>query len=49
MKTYSANVRTVPGSFIRVTIQAPDPYTAYQMLKAMYGNQLISDFASLVS
>lgn len=48
MNTYWAFVRTVPGAFIKVTMQAPDPYSAYQMMKAMYGSQLISDFASVV-
>lgn len=48
MNTYWANVRTVPGAFIRVTIQADNPYNAYQMLKAMYGSQLMSDSAALV-
>jgi hypothetical protein len=48
INTYWALVRTVPGAFIRVTIQADNPYNAFQMLKAMYGSQLISDFASPV-
>ena len=48
MKTFWALVRTVPGAFIRVEIQADTPYNAYQMLKAMYGDQLISSTASLV-
>ena len=48
INTYWALVRTVPGAFIRVTIQADNPYNAYQMMKAMYGSQLISDFASVV-
>ena len=48
INTYWALVRTVPGSFIRVTIQADNPYNAFQMLKAMYGDQLISSFASPV-
>jgi len=30
---------------MRVTIQAENPYVATQMLKAMYGDKLISDFA----
>jgi len=48
MIKYWALVRTVPGAFIRVEIQADTPYNAYQMLKAMYGDQLISSTASLV-
>jgi hypothetical protein len=47
MQTYWANVRTTAGGFIRVTVQAPNPFVATEMLKAMYGNQLMSDFASL--
>jgi hypothetical protein len=47
MHTYWAFVRTGVGAFIRVTVQADNPYTATQMLKAMYGNKLISDCASL--
>jgi hypothetical protein len=47
--TYWANLRTTSGGdFIRVTIQAPNPFVATEMLKAMYGERLISDFASLV-
>lgn len=48
MNTYWAFVRTVPGAFIKVTVQADNSYAAYQMLKAMYGDQLISDYASQV-
>lgn len=46
MKSFWVFVRTVPGSFMRVVIQADNSYNAYQMAKAMYGNQLISSFAS---
>lgn len=48
MNTYWANVRTVVGGFMRVTVQAPNPYIAYQMLLSMYGDRLISESASLV-
>lgn len=48
MQTYWANIRTTAGGFIRVTIQAPNPFVATEMLKAMYGEQLLSDFANLV-
>ena len=48
MNTYWALVRTVPGAFIKVTVTAENPYSAYQILKATYGSQLISDFASQV-
>jgi hypothetical protein len=46
MYTYWAFVRTVVGGFMRVTVQADNPYNAYQMLRAMYGNQLISEAAA---
>jgi hypothetical protein len=46
MQTYWANVRTTAGGFIRVTVQAPNPFVATEMLKAMYGDRLMSDFAS---
>lgn len=48
MNSYWALVRTVVGGFIRVTVQASDPYSAYQMLKAQYGDKLISESAALV-
>jgi hypothetical protein len=48
MQTYWANVRTTAGGFIRVTVQAPNPFVATELLKAMYGDSLMSDFASLV-
>ncbi len=40
MKTYWAFVGIEPGSFMRVSVQAPDPFTAKEMLKAMYGDKL---------
>ena len=46
MKSFWVFVRTVPGAFIRVVVQADNSYNAYQMLKAMYGDQLISSYAS---
>jgi hypothetical protein len=48
MNSYWVLVRTVPGSFIRVVIQADTPYNAYQMAKAMYGDQLLSASAAPV-
>ena len=45
MNTYWAFVKIDAGSFIRVTVQAPNPYTAEQMLKAMYGDRLKSGVA----
>jgi hypothetical protein len=50
MQAYWANLRTTSGGdFIRVTVQAPNPFMATEMLKAMYGDRLMSDFASLVA
>ena len=48
MNTYWALVETVPGGFMRVTVQADNPYNAYQMLLGMYGPRLLSESASLV-
>jgi hypothetical protein len=48
MNTYWALVQTVPGGFMRVTVQADNPYNAYQMLLGMYGDRLISEHASQV-
>lgn len=49
MQTYWANLRTTAGEdFIRVTVQAPNSFVATEMLRAMYGDRLMSDFASLV-
>lgn len=48
MNTYWALVRTVAGGFMRVTIQADNPYNAYQMMRSMYGSQLLSESAALV-
>lgn len=44
MRTYWANVRTTVGGFIKVDIQAPNPFMAREML----GDRRMSDFASLV-
>lgn len=46
MNTYWALVSTGVGSFIRVTIQADNQWNATQMLKSMYGSQLISESAA---
>jgi len=48
MNTYWALMRTVAGGFIRVTVLADNPYNAYQMLKSMYGDKLLSESAALV-
>lgn len=39
MRNWSAYVRTSPGAVIKVTVQAPDAYTAIQMLRSMYGRE----------
>ena len=41
--TFWANVRTTTGGFMRVTVQAESPYHAMQMLRNMYGDNLISE------
>lgn len=43
MYTFWANVRTVTGGFMRVTVQAATPFHAKEMLLAMYGDKLISE------
>ena len=49
MQTYWANLRTTSGGdFIRVTAQAPNPFVATEMLKAMYGDRLMSASAALL-
>ena len=48
MHTYWAFVRIEVGAFMRVTVQADNSYIATQMLKSMYGDKLISNFASLI-
>lgn len=40
MNMYWAFVSIDKGAFIRVTVQAPNPYVAGEMLKAMYGDKL---------
>jgi hypothetical protein len=48
MQACGANLRTTSGGdFIRVTVQAPNPVVATEILKAIYGDRLMSDFASL--
>lgn len=48
MQTYFVLVRTAGGGSMRVTIQADNPYNAYQMLKSMYGDKLITEHAVFV-
>ena len=42
MNTYWAFVQTVVGGFMRVTVQAPNPYQAQQQLQAQYNEKLLS-------
>lgn len=48
MRTWWANVQTVTGGFMRVTVQANTAYEATQMLRSMYGSKLLSESASLL-
>ncbi len=48
MKTFWALAKATPepgSQVIRVTVQAENIYTAYSMLKAQYGNLLVSGSA----
>jgi len=49
MRTWWVHVRTDGGSFMTVTVQAPDSFQAYQVAKNLYGANLISSHANLVS
>lgn len=45
MNTYWAFVR-VNGYAVRTTVNADNPYNAYQLMVAMYGREnMVSDFA----
>ena len=46
MHTYWAFVRTDARAFTRVTIQADNPHNAYKLLKMLYGNNPLSQFAN---
>lgn len=46
MQTWWAFAKTSNGSMMKVTVQADNPYQATEMLKAIYGDRLTSDFAS---
>lgn len=48
MDTYWVIVRTGPAAQFRATVKAPNPWIAYEMFKGMYGNQLLSEAASLL-
>lgn len=44
MQTFWTSLRTTSGGdFIRATVQAPNPFVATEILKAMCGNRLMSD------
>jgi hypothetical protein len=47
MRTFWALMRTSTGGIIRVTVQAENNFVAYEMMKAQYGGQLISQSANL--
>jgi len=46
MYTWWALVRTTVGGCIKVTVQADDAWTATQMLRNMYGSNLINEHAA---
>ena len=46
MNTYWAFVKTVTGGFIKVTVQADTSYTAYEIMRATYGDRLLSAYAA---
>ncbi len=48
MYTWWAMVRNAQGGYMRVTVQADTAYNATQMLRSMYGSQLVSESANLV-
>lgn len=46
MRNWYAFVRTAPGVSIKVYVQAPDSYTATQMLWSMYGrDKMVNEYA----
>lgn len=47
MYTWWGLVRTTVGGFMRVTVQADNAYQAQQMLKSMYGSELMTEGANL--
>lgn len=46
MQTFWGTVRTGTGSFIKITVQADNSYVAFQIMKATYGDALISAYAA---
>lgn len=48
MQTYWAIVRTVVGGSMRVTVRASNTYEATQMLRAQYGEKLITECAAYI-
>ena len=47
MKQYWVLVKTSDtGGYTRAVVSADNPYAATQLAKAMYGKQLLSEFAS---
>lgn len=45
MYTFWAFVKTVTGGFMMATVQANSNYEATQMLRAQYGDRLLSEAA----
>lgn len=49
MHTYWGTIRTESGGFIRVTVQAQNPFLAQEMMKAMYREKLLTTGANLLN
>jgi hypothetical protein len=45
MRTFWFIVRNSSGSPMRVTLQAENPYRAFELAKSLYGSSLISEGA----
>ena len=48
MRTWWGLIRTDGGGHIRITVKAENSFVAYEMMKAMYGDKLITQAANLV-
>jgi hypothetical protein len=49
MRTWWGLIRTDGGGYIRITVQAENSFVAYEMMKAMYGDKLLTRGANLVN
>lgn len=48
VRTYTySGTRKQPNGYIKVTVEAPDHWTAINMLKSQYGADLISEAAPM--